>query len=227
MGDGMSLSMEMQDFCDGWLAKADSYNGGSINDYYNKAFSLFAVYNRLYCEATFTLARVGSISLPADKPFPDGKGAKEYAPQFIGFDALLAEFENDPSCTSAIDTLDRLIDKEAFHFKLSMPFGQPQRDKDLQLLQKLRSNVAKTRVMAIMDVLYSVRCNMVHGNKRFAPVQIQVLHPVTTLLRKVSVVLYDKLKIYVEHVNAEPDAARDRGGTRASRGSHSPSRRGR
>jgi len=121
-----------------------------------------------------------------------------YGPQFIGFDALLQALESDPACKSSIEALDRLIDEEAFHIKLSMPFGRAQRDKALQLLQKLRSSVAKTRVTAIMGILYSVRCNMVHGNKRFAPVQTRVLAPVTTLLRKVSVVLYDKLRNYVE-----------------------------
>lgn len=192
------LSPEMLDFCDNWLAKADSYSGDTLNDFYNKAFSLFAVYNRLYGEATFTLARAKTIKLPKDKPFPDSKGAKEYGPQFIGFEALLKELEDDSVSKSAIASLIALIESKQFNIKLSMPFGEPQRKKDEKLLDDLKSPDNKTRVLAIMDFLYSVRCNMVHGNKRFDPVQLEVLRPVTTLYRKIASVLYEKLKNHVE-----------------------------
>src|SRR5581483_1371501 len=130
----MALSMDMRDFCDEWLRKADSYSDRELRDIFNKAFSLWTVYNRLYCEATFTLAREGTIALSDDKPFPDGKGAKQYGPQFVGDEALLDELEADPECQAAISKIEELIDGHAFNIKLSMPFGEPQRDKDEKLL---------------------------------------------------------------------------------------------
>jgi hypothetical protein len=123
------LSSEMQHFYEEWLGKADSYPGDSLHDYYNKAFSLFAVYNRLYCEATFTLARARTVTLSGGKPFPDSRGAKEYGPQFVGFEALLKELEDDAACNAAIESLKTLIEEKRFNIKLSMPFGKPQQKK--------------------------------------------------------------------------------------------------
>ena len=85
----MPLSNEMVDFYKAWLAKAESYSGEELNDYYNKAFTLFTLYNRLYVEATFTLVREGKITLSDNRPFPDSRGAKQYAPQFVGYYEIL------------------------------------------------------------------------------------------------------------------------------------------
>lgn len=190
----MPLSIEMVTFCNSWLAKADSYGGDELNDYYNKAFSLFTLYNRLYAEATFTLARDGQITLPNNKPFPDGRGAKEYGPQFIGYDTLMQVLNDDDSCRTAINTLIHLIENEVFYIKLSMPHGDRQREKDEKLLQELKSSGTKTKITAILDFIYSVRCNMFHGNKGFNPIQIQLLNPMTVVLRKIIVTLFDKLQ---------------------------------
>lgn len=190
----MSLSLEMTEFCNAWLAKADSYEGGELNDYYNKSFSLFTLYNRLYAEATFTLAREGQIVLLNDKPFPDGKGAKEYAPKFIGYEHLLQILNNDINCNTAITDIIRLIENEEFYIKLSMPHGNRQKEKDQLLLQALKSTGAKTKITAVLDLIYSVRCNMFHGNKGFEPVQIRLLNPMTVILRKIVETLFEKLQ---------------------------------
>lgn len=187
----------MTEFCDAWIRKAELHNGTELPDYYNRAFTLFTTYNRLYAEATFTLARERKIRLPPDR-FPDAKGAKKYAPQFIGYQALLNELQNDPDCSRSVQELIHLLETEVFHIKLSMPHGRPRRDKDLELLAGLKSADTETKISALMDIVYSVRCNMFHGNKRFDPVQVRLLEPVITILRKITDVLYDKLKTYQE-----------------------------
>ena len=194
----MALSPEMIEFCESWMRKADSYTGSNLSDYYNKAFTLFTLYNRLYAEATFTLAREGTITLAGDKPFPDSKGAKEYAPQFIGHDDLLTHLLKNSDTKLAIEELIRLISNETFHIKLSMPFGYAQRDKDLVLLENLRSQDIATKVSAIMDAIYSVRCNMFHGNKAFSEVQIELLEAITTILRSIVELLFRRLRQHEE-----------------------------
>jgi len=59
----LTLSPEMTEFCDAWILKAELHNGTALHDYYNRAFTLFTTYNRLYAEATFTLARERKIRL--------------------------------------------------------------------------------------------------------------------------------------------------------------------
>ena len=191
----------MNRFYNTWLANADSYKGTTVNDYYNKAYSLFTLYNRLYGEATFTLAREGHITLQDNRPFPDSKGAKQYAPQFIGYDELLQILTENVECNNSISSLITLIENGTFYIKLSMPHGKRQLHKDQVLLKELKSNGAKTKVSAILDLIYSVRCNMVHGNKGFDPIQVQLLNPVTIILRKIIETLFEKLR---NHPNMNP-----------------------
>lgn len=189
----MALHPHVQDFYREWLDKADSYEQENLSNYFNKAFSLFTLYNKLYAEATFTLARNNEITLNERRGFPDRKGATEYAPQFIGHERLLDTLENDEKCSQAIDQLIELIDNERFCIKLSMLYGERQPEKDRDLSQRMRSTSKPRKIEAILDLIYSVRCNMFHGNKQFDQIQVELLMPVTIILRMVIVELYRKL----------------------------------
>ncbi len=193
----MALHPHVQDFYREWLGKADNYQEENLSSYFNKAFSLFTLYNKLYAEATFILARNGEITLNERRGFPDRKGATEYAPKFMGHDHLMNIFSNDQECTSSISELIEHINIENFYIKLSMPYGERQPNKDRDLAQRMRSTGAKTKVEAVLDLIYSVRCNMFHGNKQFDQVQVALLKPVTIIIRKVIVELYRKLSVEV------------------------------
>ena len=66
--------------------------------------------------------------------------------------------------------------------------------KDLELLQHLESSNMNTRIGAIADFLYSIRCNTFHGQKGFEQDQIKLLAPVTILLEKMIVLIIEKLE---------------------------------
>ena len=149
----MPLSNEMVDFYKAWLAKAESYSGEELNDYYNKAFTLFTLYNRLYVEATFTLVREGKITLSDNRPFPDSRGAKQYAPQFVGYYEILQALNSDFYCNKAIKQIINLIENDRFYIKLSMPHGNGQPEKDIKLLSAMRSTGVKTKITAILDLI--------------------------------------------------------------------------
>jgi hypothetical protein len=74
-----------------------------------------------------------------------------------------------------------------------MVTGNSQRKKDLELLSRLRSNATDDRANAILELIYSIRCNMFHGHKGFNKVQIPLLEPSIVLLRSVIVLLRDEL----------------------------------
>ncbi|HIF9244652.1 TPA: hypothetical protein ACX6Q3_003315 [Photobacterium damselae] len=190
----MALHPHVQSFYTEWLNKADSYNNGSLSDYFNKAFSLFTLYNKLYAEASFELARRGTITFDPKRGFPDKKGATEFSPKFVGFDRLYHLFTKNESCRNAISNLIQCLEDERFYIKLSMIYGERQRDKDEVLLRGLKSNGRKKKVRSVLDLIYSVRCNMFHGNKRFDQVQVDLLEPVTVILRAVVIELYDSLQ---------------------------------
>ncbi|QUX92029.1 hypothetical protein CYL31_11655 [Marinomonas sp. A3A] len=188
----MALHPHVQYFYNEWLNKADSYVDKSLSGYFNKAFSLFTLYNKLYAEATFSLARAKIIKLNERQGFPDRKGATIFAPQYIGYENLERIFSED-ECARCIDELAYFIETGRFYIKLSMLYGKRQQIKDKELAENLRSKTVEVKVNAVMDYIYTVRCNMFHGNKQFDEVQVDLLEPIIIILRKVIVELYDKL----------------------------------
>ncbi len=55
------LSDELIDFYDRWIEKSKVYSVQDLHDCFDKFFALFVVYNRLYMEAAWLLARRGRI----------------------------------------------------------------------------------------------------------------------------------------------------------------------
>jgi len=188
------LSTEFFDFCDNWIQKADGYSTNSLQECFDKFFTLFVVYNRLYVEATFLLHRKRKINILRRISFPDSDAAKSYVLKYLGSGHFISFLENDEAVTKAINDLKQILDKGHFYIKLHMVTGKRQRDKDVELLNRLRSNSRNTRAEAILDVLYSVRCNMFHGNKGFHEFQTVLLIPCILILNKVTKVLFEKLK---------------------------------
>ena len=106
------LAPHFQRFCTEWLEKAEQYDDGDIHGCYDKFFTLFVVFNRLYAEATFELARRGEITIQPNRSLPDRKGATEYTLSFVGqavFDQLLETQLAEPVATVA-----GLIENEMF-----------------------------------------------------------------------------------------------------------------
>jgi hypothetical protein len=71
--------------------------------------------------------------------------------------------------------------------------GEPRPEEDRKLLNNLRSDNKQWKVSALLDIIYSVRCNMFHGHKGFDRVQIDILIPLTILLDKLTTLLYERL----------------------------------
>ena len=74
-----------------------------------------------------------------------------------------------------------------------MVTGNRQPEKDGELLRDLESQNSDKRAKAILEVLYSIRCNIFHAHKGFQEVQQELLNSVIRILRKVVMVLHDKL----------------------------------
>jgi hypothetical protein len=121
---------------------------------YDKFFTLFVVFNRLYAEATFELARQGQISISPNRSLPDRKGATEYTFAFIGQTAFDHFFKEH--LTAPVDALAMLIEQERFYIKLSSPNGDPQRVKDLLLLSALRLRGLLGRLLFWISCILSV-----------------------------------------------------------------------
>ena len=74
-----------------------------------------------------------------------------------------------------------------------MVTGVRQKEQDEDLLRRLRSKSQNTKAEAILDLIYSIRCNTFHGHKGFEGVQTAILSPVIALLRKLIDLLREEL----------------------------------
>ncbi|MBA4311748.1 MAG: hypothetical protein C0417_03865 [Chlorobiaceae bacterium] len=187
------LSGEFQNFYKTWLNKADSYHTDDLSDIYDRFFTLYVLYNRIYAEVTFTLVRAGEINLANRKRFPDLNAATTYIVKYIGADKLVTEIERDDTTKEALTKVCTLVEDGVFHFILDMVTLEPRREDDLNLMRSLKSPDVGKKAMAIVEMIYAIRCNTFHGNKQFTTVQQKILIPVSTILRKLIQLAYSKL----------------------------------
>lgn len=190
----MVTEPEFWDFINRWLKKAENIQLNGLSDFFDKYFTLFVVYNRLYAMATFILATKGEINIKKRTAFPDGPAATDYVGQFLGAIALVEGIENHATSKVALDTIIRLIDEERFYIKLDMVTGDQQRPADEALLRRLRSTNKGEKATAILETIYAIRCNMFHGHKGFHEVQKELLDPAISILERLIELLKAKFE---------------------------------
>lgn len=184
------ISYELHEFCERWFQKARRYNEVSLDECFDRFFSLYIVYNRLYAELALSLARAKETRLPF---ISDSRAAKDYVQSYLGTNNIWSAIQNDHECERAVGTIRELLDGEVFAIKLDRLRGDPMPDEDRKLLKAIEGNSTSHKVRALLDIVYSIRCNMFHGHKGFDKIQIEILTPVNTLLDKLASLLYEKL----------------------------------
>ena len=198
----MTLNPEFKSLCKRWQEKAQNYDIEDIHQLFDKFFSLYVAYNALYTETTAYLHRKAisegkeEYKLDDDN-FPDKNAATKYVLDLLKSRVLMQSLENTIATKEAIDQLKVLIsNRNSLYFSICLDpvFGEPQEDKDEELISMLNSSSADERARAILQIIYQVRCNMFHGRKSVNPVQKQLLIPLTVLLEKIIGKLYQTLE---------------------------------
>src|ERR1700722_503808 len=149
----MALSTELATFCDQWRVKAEAYSSENVNDAFDRFFTLYVAFNRLYAEATFRLARRGQVHLR--NRFPDSKGAQDYVLQFCGAEALPRAWEGDPTSNDALHQIAHHLRERRFALKLDMITGDWNQEADRELLAALESRSRSRRGRAVLEALYA------------------------------------------------------------------------
>jgi hypothetical protein len=183
-----------------WLQKARRLDATKVATCFDKFYTLFVAFNMLYVEATFLLAQRDqgfgadlTRRMQNNQGFPDAEGATSYLVRYLGARAITQIIDADPTTVQALRTIRDHIRDRNFHIKLHPVTGDIRDDEDDQLLTRLESANSNTRASAILETIYSVRCNVFHGRKDFDPVQLDLLQPVITILEKIMKATVDKL----------------------------------
>ena len=187
----MALSHELRAFCHSWQTKADAYSLEDLGGAFDRFFTSYVVFNRLYAEATYRLARRGRVRLR--ERFPDSHAAKEYVVQFCGAEMLSRAWEGDPNTAAALREIADQLRERRFALKLDPMTGGRRPEKDRALLAALESRSPNRKITAALEALYAIRCNMFHGQKGFNLAQVTLLRPAILLLESTSHVLYETL----------------------------------
>jgi len=190
----MSVNSEFKHFIQSWQEKADGIEPTDIDGCFDRFFTLYVIYNRLYAEATFILARGGQPDLSKRTSFPDKCAATRYVSQYLKSTVILAGIQDSNESKRALEKIIGLVDEGAFFIRLDMVTGDSQREEDLKLLDALKSGDRCKKATAILETIYAIRCNMFHGHKGFHAVQKELLVPVIVLLEKIIELLWDKIE---------------------------------
>ncbi len=187
----MALSHELRTFCNNWRIKAEAYSADDLGGAFDRFFTSYVVFNRLYAEATYRLAKDGQVRL-RDR-FPDSQAAQEYVIQYCGGRRLTNAWKNDPAAANAVREIAEHLRKRRFALKLDPMTGARRPEKDRELLEALESRGQNRQAKAVLEALYAIRCNMFHGQKGFEAIQLALLRPAIVLLESTIRVLYEFL----------------------------------
>lgn len=199
----MALNQQFKDLCARWREKANRYetgNDSNISDILDKFFSLYVVYNALYSQAYFYLQRQsrnrGGDAYKPKRTFPDKKAATNYILDIIGSNKFVDILENNETTMSALNQLRTVMDRNSSsHFSICIDreSGNTKPESDKNLLKLLNGRDPLQKGIAILTVIYEIRCNMFHGRKGVDPIQKALLLPIITILEKVVEELYKTL----------------------------------
>jgi hypothetical protein len=183
------MNQYFTDFYTNWTKKANNIVGNNLENVYDKYITLFVIYNILYNHIPDKLISNG---ISESRKIDDNKAATEEVVKYIGANALLDELTAN-NLGADIDTIKNIIEQEVFHIKIN--HGQYNRKEDLKILSDLHSTDQQKKAVAILKVIYHVRCNIFHGNKDFQDYQRVIFEPLTRILLAINPFLYNRLNV--------------------------------
>lgn len=167
-------------FCERWIDKASRYQSNELEDLFDRFFTLYVAYNRLYSAAA-ELYRNSVGEVVARSLHGDRKEATFVMAKLIG-EATFSKFiEDNPALSSACRDISDLLDGHRFY--LHSKRGTAERD--LVRDERLSRGLSHCSLLAVLECLYQIRCNIFHGHKEFAPRQAELLIPAIALLEGV------------------------------------------
>lgn len=167
-------------FCERWITKADAYQTHHIEDLFDKFFTLFVAYNRLYSAAA-ELHRTTLDTRRAQMPRGDRYEATTVMCRLITQSRFLDASRESPAIAAACQKIANLLINH--HFFLHSVRGT--KEPDLGRDAKLADGLHNYRLLSVLECLYQIRCNIFHGEKEFARRQAELLIPAITLLEAV------------------------------------------
>ncbi|MGE4529907.1 MAG: hypothetical protein AB7C98_01115 [Acidithiobacillus sp.] len=174
-------------FCTAWLQKAERVDMDSLEGVFDRFFTLWVVFNRLYEEAGRSLVHSGHplyANFSANRgsrifiPPPDKVSATRGIIAFVGKDRLGEKIFSNNEATQGLNYIYDSILNRIFYIHENYETGDPDTEKDLALATKAING----SVESILILLYQTRCNLFHGQKSFTESQRDLLNGMSAIL---------------------------------------------
>ena len=189
--------IQLKDFYNRWTEKSKSYSNDDLADLFDKFFSLYVVYNRIYNITASVLYEEGEIEkLKKAKKIKRNKRETEVNESDAAI-FCIAHYLRDNLEEIISENINEINDfkfiLENKLFNIDLFYGQPQPKKDKKLLKGLESKNNLIVIESLLTILYKVRCNIFHAEKGFNEEQRIILEPVNNLLEKLIKTLISKV----------------------------------
>jgi len=182
------ISQDLIDKYKNHLNKAKKYDLNDFADLYDSYLTLFTEYNMLYnYNEVSSLFNTSNTTWPGKKDI-DSQKATFFVSQYLSAEVILEALTKNGN-DKDVDDLIKIL--PIFNIKLSN--GVPQKNIDTELLINLQSNIETEKSLAILQVIYNVRCNMIHGSKDFQEYQRLLIEPLGNILKTINELLFNSL----------------------------------
>lgn len=171
---------QIEIFCDRWIAKADTYRCDNLDDLFDRFFTLFVSYNRLY-SASAELYRATRNSRQQIMFQGDRREATTVMARLIKQPRFTDVVWVNPVIANSCTTIAELLLNRQFFLHSVRGTRAPDHARDARLAAGLQ----KHSLLEVLECLYQIRCNIFHGEKEFAPRQARLLVPAIALLEAI------------------------------------------
>ena len=202
----MSKKQTLREFYSRWSEKVVECDTNYLSGNFDKFFSQFIIFNRLYVEAAKILVKenpeidqkfgiskrfskaskeqriITRQNLPYDK-WCATVGIQIYCQQ-TQFKELVFDV-----CHSELETIKSIARNRDLYFHEDYLTNIPLWDKDLEICER----IANKDIKAVLEFIYLVRCNLFHGEKEISQAQIQLFQSINPVLSIINQHVFDTL----------------------------------
>jgi hypothetical protein len=171
------LSEQTKNYIASWRKKINNYTREDLVD----VFDLFSGYYKQYMRLAQEVAEELFIEGKINRLGEDKKTATNYILLYIAPEKLYQLIIDDGN-EANIEYLGFLMSTHAFNIKFdSANTHHPEKDAELAI--SILSEDKNKKMLAILEIIYYVRCNIEHARKHFEEEQRFLLEPLASILK--------------------------------------------
>lgn len=180
----------LNQFCTAWLRKSERIDLEPLEGVFDRFFTLWVVYNRLYEEAGRYLVHrrhpfyrhfISKRGRRIHMPPPDKVSATKGIVAFVGLGHLRQKIYANERAVDGLEYVNYAIQSGMFYLHENYETGEPDTERDIKLINRAREGC----IESVLILIYQARCNLFHGQKSFTESQRALLNGMSEVLTQI------------------------------------------